>query len=333
MLVTSCSKTREIKVWQCTDDSHGFDVNVAHTFHVDDFIKEYNPQNITASHVDCALNCSGTGLVVFAQTVYGPRAIKLISVFVIDVATRESVSFESSTSRQLTVCETFSVTTSRVDNMFAVQSGLYMTIWDISAGPSAPVRRFIMPTDNNTLKSVCFGSSSGTLVRGVKSEIVLYDLVDRSEIGRLHAVSPIQALCVSTTQMLLAACGDKAVQHVPPSICIFDLQSMSHLISWAPGHRCESIEFSSDGERLLTYSLTWMTVTTCIWNPRTGERLLSLTGHNTACWFNNCKIVVSSRAAVMKVIDAETGTEIVEWMAHDDASNLRGVCPSMVILM
>jgi hypothetical protein len=333
MLVTSCSKTREIKMWQCTDDAHGFDVSVAHTFYVDDFIKGYNPQNITASHVDCAMNGSGSSLVVFAQTVYGTPVTKLTSVFVIDVASRESVSFESSTSSQLNVCIYFSVTTSQVDNMFAVHSGLYMTIWDISAGPSAPVRRFIMPTDNNTLKSVCFGSSSGTLVRGVKSEIVLYDLPSRSEIARLHAVASIKALCISTTQRLVAAWCENIMQNVPSSISnwiyIFDLRSMSQLISWAPGRQCHSMEFSSDGERLLTCSFT-----TCIWNPRTGERLLRLTGqYFTACWFSNSKIVVSSRAAVVKVLDAETGTEIVEWIAHDDEPSLRGMCPSMVILM
>jgi WD40 repeat protein len=327
MLITSCGEKREIRLWHYQETGT---VHLAHTFHLDECVRDIDIRNIYSSQIACSPTFDGTGIIVFMEANLSCRMGKWSSIFSIDIESRQCVHYESCLSEggRVALC------VSKSGDRFAVFTGHCLKMWKPSIETDSSL--WSLESDFAGSKAMCFCDINGVFVKGDSDAIVLFNVNDGSEIRRIQCrvtsmgATVVGAVCTSISQALVAASA-------AGGMFVFETQNWSQLVGWTGAASNHALEFSADEDWLLGCCED---LSVFIWNSRTGIPLVNFKGCIiTACWFSpDMKVAVStedSEGDMMKVLDAATGLDICRWVPHGGSRAL--ICgvvrPAMNILL
>jgi hypothetical protein len=337
MLITSSAPKKEIKVWQCGVTSGGkYEAGLFRSVDVNEFI-DYDGIDISEQPVafwmECHPSFDGTKIILGAQLSYpvGLKVNKRGFINVIDIDTGRGTQYLRNHSEDDTMD---GLCGSSVDNKFAAIFGLRCYVWDIDAGPAAPLLQFLAPDVNAIIPFGCSRSwfldtSSDTLIRGVPNDISAYSLKD----GSKHAVITVQnfnAITVSLPLQRIAVSSGRL-------IAIYETQRWTQAISWDSVHSCcYFLEFCPGNTELLScYPLR---TTIVIWNSLTAERIREFAGLgslrlDSVRWCDVGKLMMPGWDGNMRILDSTSGEELCCWKAHDDHTTVCGGWSPLNILM
>jgi hypothetical protein len=202
MLITSCGEKREIRLWHCQETGT---VHLAHTFHLDECVRDIDIRNIYSSQIVCSPTFDGIGIIVFMEANLSCRMGKWSSIFSIDIESRQCVHYESCLSEggRVALC------VSKSGDRFAVFTGHCLRMWKPSIETDSSL--WSLESDFAGSKAMCFCDSNGVFVKGDSDAIVLFNVNDGSEIRRIQCrvtsmgATVVGAVCTSISQALVAA--------------------------------------------------------------------------------------------------------------------------------